>query len=432
MKKIIGLTLILLALLSLQCSAKNAEEGYEAFAVTFEQDGKVIKPNGHVVNLAKREFVLGVTFFGCRAEPVAVRLNTGINDTYYKVASSGRPVTALLAEGIGMAEPMEARRDLILTDSAVVQYLFIDAGRSRFHEVKKDGDSISGKRYVNAVGYRGAGSFPIQDLTVNELYMVFIKRSGTGIQQEYYLIQFPKPALSGQPLTAEQWLQQGMKYEQAKDFGLAIEAYGRALGADPRYNFQAYMRRANVRLALGRFDQALADCNAALAIRPDDVTAYFFRAYVFAATGSKSQAYEDYSKIIALDPNLPQAYWQRAILIYNEHTRYSLKREDCLAVLDDLSKVIALRPDFAEAYAMRGDVYNSLKEYGKALDDYNRAIATAPQNVGFYEKRAFNYLCMGRWEEDWNDQNKIIELDPENVKAYASRAGTRRQTVEGG
>ena len=427
--RITVITLIGIMLLSIQCFAQSAEEGYQSFAVTFEQDGKVIKPNGHVINLEKRGFAINVDFLGYRGETAAIRLSTSINDTYYKVASSGLQVSDLLADGIGMAEAAGAQKSLILTDTKAVQYLFIDANGSGFQEVKTRDNVISGKRYITELNFRGAKSFPVQDLPVNELYMVFIKRSSTGVRQEYYLIQFPKPEFPKRSQTAEQWILQGMKYEQLKDFGLAIEAYSRALAVnDSQYSFQAYVKRGMACAKIGRFNQALTDGNAALTIRPDTIDAYSLRAYVLAAVGSRGQAIEDYSRIIALNPNLSFAHWQRAMLVYNEKSRFSIKHEDLLVALDDFSKVIELEPNNAAAYKNRADIYHVLKEYDKALDDYDKAISLAPNNVSYYENRGLTYYAIkfsagkNTDAELWENCNKIIELDPRNGSAYYERA----------
>jgi tetratricopeptide (TPR) repeat protein len=426
--KITVVALIGMMLLSLQCFAKNSEEGYQSFAVSFEQDGKVINPNGHVINLEKRGFAITVDFLGYQGETAAIRLSTSITDTYYKVASSGLQVSELLADGISMPEATGAQKNLILTETKAIQYLFIDADGSRFHEVKTRDNVISGKRYITELNFRGAKSFPIQDLPVNELYMVCIKRSSTGVQQEYYLIQFPKPEFPKQPLTAEQWILQGIKYEQLKDFNMAIEAYTRALAVNSQYDFQAYLKRGIAGAMIGRFNQALTDSNAALAIRPDNIDAYFLRAYVLTAVGSKAQSIEDYSKIITLNPNLSRAYWQRAMLLYNEKGRFRLKHEDLQAALDDFSKVIEFEPNNAAAYKNRADIYHVLKEYDKALDDYNKAISLVPNNVSYYENRGLTYSAIAAStgkdtsEESWENDNEIIKIDPWNADAYYGRA----------
>lgn len=165
----------------------------KTFNVTFEQDGKIIKPRGHIITLQKREFAINVAFLGYQGEQAAVRLHTSKNDNYYKIASKGMPVSDLLTPGIGMAEPAAAQKNLILSDANAVQYLFINAKGSRFQQVKKGNKAISGKRNVDEFTFRGGKSFPVANLGANELYLVFIKRSVTGIQQEYYLIQFANP-----------------------------------------------------------------------------------------------------------------------------------------------------------------------------------------------------------------------------------------------
>lgn len=62
LKRITILVVSGLMFLSIQCLAKSAEEGYQSFSVAFEQEGKAIKPNGHVINLQKREFAIVVNF----------------------------------------------------------------------------------------------------------------------------------------------------------------------------------------------------------------------------------------------------------------------------------------------------------------------------------------------------------------------------------
>lgn len=62
--KVINLILLGLIVLSLHCFAKSAEDGYQSFSVSFEQDGRIIKPTGHVVNLEKKEFAIIVAFNG--------------------------------------------------------------------------------------------------------------------------------------------------------------------------------------------------------------------------------------------------------------------------------------------------------------------------------------------------------------------------------
>lgn len=419
--RIIALALIGLLLLSLQCLGKSVEEGYSSFSVTFEQDGKVVKPNGHVINLQKKEFAIVVTFDGYHGEPVAVRLHTSINDNYYKVASNGFQVADLLSDGIGMAEPVNVQKNLILTDMKAVQYLFINANNSRFQDVKVEGKAISGKRYVTELCFRGGKDFPVQNLATNELYMVFIKRNKTGVQQEYYLVQFPKPGLSNQPLTAEQWIQKGMKYGQLKDLGLEIEAYNKALAINPQH-YEAYLRRGAAYASADKIDLAIIDCNTAIGINQKNTMAYTLRGAIYAATGKREQAIEDYSTVVSLDPKNVFAYLQRGVLYYNEKNTYRSSIEDKAKALSDFTQIIELQPNNISAYELRAGVYSSLRDYVKALDDYSHAILLAPDIIRLYEKRAMCYRFMGDWGKEFDDRNKLVELDPKNPNAYGNRA----------
>lgn len=190
--RIMILLLIGLMFMSMQCLAKHPEESYQSFSVTFEQDGKVIKPNDHIINLQKKGFAIGVTFRGYEGETVAVRLNASINDDYYNIARAGLPVTELFADGIAMAEKAGAK--YLILNTKCVQYLYHNSSSkssfSTFHEVTLNDNTMHGKRYITEYTFVNGNVFPIESLKVNELYMVFLKRGSTGLQQEYYRIQF--------------------------------------------------------------------------------------------------------------------------------------------------------------------------------------------------------------------------------------------------
>lgn len=188
--RIMILLLVGLLFMSMQCLAKHPEENYRSFSVTFEQDGKVIEPHDHIINLQKKGFAIGVIFLDCEGGPVAVRLNASMNENYYNIARDGLPVTELLGDGKAMAE--EAGAQYLILNTKSVQYLYYESSKrlSRFHEITLNDNTIHGKRYITEYLFCNGDNFPIESLKVNDLYMVFIKRGSPGLQQEYYRIQF--------------------------------------------------------------------------------------------------------------------------------------------------------------------------------------------------------------------------------------------------
>lgn len=425
--RIIILILIGLMFMSVPCFAGNWEEGYRSYSVSFEQDGRIVNPigPGHVVNLQKRDFNIIIAFSGFRGDPVAVRLNTSVNDHYYSIARSGGIVADLLGEGLGMAEPVNFLPEIILTNDNAVQYFDIYSTGSRFNETRITGNTIYGKRYIREVTFRGNNSdISIKNLMVNEIYLVFIKSGSTGVQQEYYMIQFPKPEFPTQQLTAEQWLQQGIAFEQQNDLGSAIEAYNEALTLNPQY-YESYLYRGAVFLKLGKFNEAMADFNTAVSIRPQATDAYYGLAYLYTISQNWQFAIDDYSKIIAINPNSSLAYFRRGSLIYSIY-RNSAEKDKLRAATADFSMFIQLEPTKVDGYVARADTYFALGKYDKAEIDYTQAINMEP-NTSYYEKRSQCYEWTNNWEKDLEDCNKLVELNPQNPGVYLYRAGTEER-----
>jgi tetratricopeptide (TPR) repeat protein len=424
MNRIAVLVLTGLLFFSIPCLAKSAEEGYQVFSVTFEQDGRIVNPNRHVINLQKKEFAIVVKFAGYRGEAAAIRLHASMNDNYYITAGNGMPVPDLLEDGIGLAEPAEVSRELYVTNRKAVQYLFVDSSRSRFHEVLTVDNAVIGKRYISGIHFPDGTVIPIENLAVNELYLVFVKRDGSMAQQDYYQIQFPKAELN----PAERWLLQGIDYERKKDVRAAIDAYSNAVTINPQY-YEAYLQRGKAYANLRKMEQAIADYSTAIGIDPKVTAGYILRGELYARMGYREQAIEDYTTAISIDPKNAAAFLQRGALYFDEKYTYRASNEDKMKALADFSQVIELEPANLRAYELRAGVYFSLKDDAKALADYDRAIFLAPNTIRLYEKRAICHRLMGSWEKEWEDRNKLVELNPQNPIAYSNRAIAGKQSA---
>src|SRR5262249_61060859 len=78
-----------------------------------------------------------------------------------------------------------------------------------------------------------------------------------------------------------------------------------------RTNDQLLSNRGSALYALGRFDDALRDFNAAMLLPPQNARNFFNRALVHAAKRDHERAIDDYDQAIKLMPNLAIAYNNR-------------------------------------------------------------------------------------------------------------------------
>ncbi|SOV01903.1 related to SGT2  len=114
------------------------------------------------------------------------------------------------------------------------------------------------------------------------------------------------PASSSKPsdedlAKAEQLKAEGNKAMSAKDFGAAIEAYGKAIELNP--NSPVYFsNRAAAFSQIGQHDQAIDDAKQASKIDPTFGKAYSRLGHALFSSGRFQEAVEAYSKGVEVDP----------------------------------------------------------------------------------------------------------------------------------
>jgi len=166
----------------------------------------------------------------------------------------------------------------------------------------------------------------------------------------------------------------------------------------------------------GKFNQALASFDQALALKPDYAKVYNDRGIVFAYLNRIDEALASFDKAIALDPDCAEAYNNRG------NALHALKRWD--EALASFDKAIVLDPDCAEAYNNRGGTLRALKRWGEALASFDRAIALDPDCAEAYNNRGGTLRALKRWDEALASFDKAIVLDPDCAEAYSNRGGT--------
>ena len=196
----------------------------------------------------------------------------------------------------------------------------------------------------------------------------------------------------------------------------AVEDFGRAIEVNPRAEY--YLNRGLALHHLGRFADAIVDCDRAIAIAPTQAVAYMNRGLVHQALGNRDAALADLDQAIALDPRLAVAYDSRGILHH--------ARGDASLALADFDRAIALDARCAATYANRGKVRHGLGDVPGALDDFDRAIALDPRNAGAYVGRGLARHWMKDLDGAIADYDMALTLEPGLALAHTNRSSARR------
>jgi predicted O-linked N-acetylglucosamine transferase (SPINDLY family) len=195
-------------------------------------------------------------------------------------------------------------------------------------------------------------------------------------------------------------LKDGGRYEEA------LASYDRAIALDPDYAY-AFCNRGVVLERLDRWDAACESYDRAVALAPDDPLAHYNRGTVLRVLGRFEEALASYARAIALAPGYADCHCNQGILLTE------LKRWD--AALASLDRAIALKPGFAAAHLHRGKLFAELQQDERAVADFERAVALDPECGDAYEQRAYALLRLRRYEEAIASGERALELQPEGA-----------------
>lgn len=163
-----------------------------------------------------------------------------------------------------------------------------------------------------------------------------------------------------------------------------------------------YFDRAEAFNKLGRYEEALRDCDSALKLDPKMVKAYLLKGILHHHLDQELEAIKDDTKAIELDPKFAMAYnnraWSQLIIgNYNE-------------AIKDANQAIKLAPNMPESYDTRGLAYHKLHDHEQAILDFNKAAKMIPDNGAAFFHRALVHEKLGKTKEAADDRAKSIKL----------------------
>ncbi|MGF1458664.1 MAG: tetratricopeptide repeat protein [Leptolyngbyaceae cyanobacterium] len=161
----------------------------------------------------------------------------------------------------------------------------------------------------------------------------------------------------------------------------AVDDYTEAIAQAETTEIEAaaYLNRCLSYSNLGEQELALADCTAAINLRPSHALAYQNRGLVRRRLGDFQGSLQDYNIAIQIDPNSPDPYYNRGL------TREVLN--DLTGAMDDFSRAIAIDPEFVFAIYDRGLLNAELNNTAAAIADLQAAaqICLDLDRTGCYE-----------------------------------------------
>ena len=141
--------------------------------------------------------------------------------------------------------------------------------------------------------------------------------------------------------------------------------------------YDAYNNRGKYYFDAGRYADALADYEQALALDPKPARTYFAKGSALGRLGRVDEALESFDRALELDPTLVEARSDRAGV--------RLMKGDLQGAISDLDEAIRRNPGFRGSYVNRGSAYAMAGDLERAVADYRHAIELDPHHPRVYE-----------------------------------------------
>ncbi len=213
---------------------------------------------------------------------------------------------------------------------------------------------------------------------------------------------------AGQPRTGEKWG--------------ALSQPSAWSGATVVDEFEELLLSAYALYTQKKYDDALAACLRAAAMRPTDNRPYAISGLVYMAQWKMQRASEEFAKAILFSPNNKRLHLMKATA-----DRMRNAKDESIAAS---RKAIGLDPNYAEAYAMLGEALSiGDKDHTEAIEAYRTAIKLEPDLLTAYRQLGM-LLSVGEDEKGAEEiYRRAMGRDPEKM---ASRFDLGRLLVKQG
>ena len=166
---------------------------------------------------------------------------------------------------------------------------------------------------------------------------------------------------------------------------------------------------------LGRYEEAIASYDEAIAADPGYALAHLNRGLALARLGRHEDAVASYDEAIGCDPSLARAHYSRAASLA------ALERSD--EALASYDAAIELGGPVADAHTDKGDLCAGLERSDEALASYDAAIESDPYAARAHLKKGHLLYRAGRNREAAECCGAAIEIDGSTVVAAEAHAG---------
>ncbi len=225
-------------------------------------------------------------------------------------------------------------------------------------------------------------------------------------------------ALTAEPGNSFGLEHRALAYLADHDAEKALADYRQILRTEPR-RFDIHDRVVEILMQRRDVDGLRAEADALDTLKVDG-GAHFARGYANLYAGKKDDARAEFNAVLAMKP-------EPAIYVGLAWTR---EKTDLDAALKDLDGALKLNPDYQPAYFVRAQLYMRAKKPDMALKDIDWLLQRLPANVELAEMRALALVKQHEYEQAISGIDALLSKTPDDPVLLNNRCWYRALSGE--
>jgi lipoprotein NlpI len=210
----------------------------------------------------------------------------------------------------------------------------------------------------------------------------------------------PKPSLPYDATLAVAAMQEHDYREAALHWTSVLEV----TTLTPEQRADAYADRASSYVRAGEVDLAVADIDAAIALKSDKPQLHVLRGGLYLEKHKPDKAREEFDLALHIKPAFPEALASRGAA--------DLQQGQIDQAIADLDAAIAAKPYVAGFFIGRGNAYRLAGKSDLAMADFNEAVRRDPRDADVYRARWLAFYQAGNNPAAISDLKQSLTLNP--------------------
>jgi len=265
--------------------------------------------------------------------------------------------------------------------------------------------------------------------------------------------QAPRVTVPGDERGSRRLIEAGNALENAARYQEALQQYDAAIALAPEYA-RAHLNRGNALLALGDLPRAVDAYRTAIVNDPRYAAAHFNLGNAYTRLGRQGDALTAFRNALELDPRFVDAEvalggtfdelgqpeqalaaYERALAIESDYVEVhynvgalNLRLGRAADAANSLRRAVALRPDFAEAHCDLGIALTALGARTEAAASLRLALAAPSGSAATFNKLGLAFGRLGQVSDAIGCFRRAIAMDPRFADAYNNLGNALKET----